>query len=75
MSTVRSWRQMVLDADRDFILESTRPIAYEFSNGRKFRQPAGAYTAAPPVVPGNPETLTLDGETLTLDGEELTLTP
>lgn len=68
MATVRSWRQMVLDADRDFILESTRPIAYEFSNGRKFRQPYAPYGAA--VT----ETLTLDGETLTLDGEELTLT-
>lgn len=43
MATVRSWRQMVLDADPDFHLESIRPIVYEFSNGRKFRQPADPY--------------------------------
>ena len=36
-SSVRSWLQIVRDADKDFDKESLRPIAYEFSNGRKFR--------------------------------------
>lgn len=43
MSTTRSWRQMVLDADPDFLRRSLRPIVYEFSNGRKFLQPADPY--------------------------------
>jgi hypothetical protein len=42
MST-RSWRQLVLQADPDFLKESLRPVAYRFSSGREFRQPADPY--------------------------------
>lgn len=53
-SSTRSWRQMVLDADPDFQRESLRPVVYEFSSGRKFRQRANPYgdLAAAPVAPG-----------------------
>lgn len=43
MSTTRSWRQRVLEADPDFLRLSLRPVVYEFSNGRKFLQPADPY--------------------------------
>ena len=33
----RSWRGLVMKADADFTKESTRPVAYEFSNGIKKR--------------------------------------
>jgi hypothetical protein len=43
-SSTRSWRQTVLDAgDPDFMTESLRPVVYEFSNKRKFRQPVDPY--------------------------------
>ena len=37
-SSTRSWRQIVLQADPDFLRDSLRPVVYEFSNGRQFRQ-------------------------------------
>ncbi len=43
MSTTRSWRQKVLEADPNFLRKSLRPVVYEFSNGRKFQQPADPY--------------------------------
>ncbi len=41
--TVRSWRQIVMDADPDWQRLSTRYWVYEFSNGRRFDQPADPY--------------------------------
>jgi hypothetical protein len=43
MSSTRSWRQRVLDADPDFLRAALRPVVYEFSSGRKFEQPADPY--------------------------------
>lgn len=43
-TTTRSWRQMVQDADPDYQQESRRPIVYEFSNARKFRQKPDPYS-------------------------------
>ncbi len=43
MSTTRSWRQRVLEADPDFLRKSLRPVVYIFSSGRKFTQPADPY--------------------------------
>lgn len=48
-SSSRSWRQQVLDAgDPDFWTESRTPVVYEFSNGRKFRQPIDPYGGGAP---------------------------
>jgi hypothetical protein len=41
---IRSWRQMVIDADPDYLRETSRPVVYVFSNGRKFRQKADPYS-------------------------------
>ena len=55
-TSVRSWAQIVRDADKDFDLESRRPVVYEFSNGRKFRQKPDPYATAPgdSTSPGYP---------------------
>lgn len=45
-SSTRSWAQEVRAADPDFQVESTRPVVYEMSNGRKFRQKADPYSTA-----------------------------
>lgn len=45
-SSTRSWAQQVRQADPDFQQESTRPVVYEFSNDRKFRQKADPYKTA-----------------------------
>lgn len=35
----KTWRQLVVEADPDFVQESENPISYEFANGkRKFRE-------------------------------------
>ena len=67
-TSTRSWMQIVRDADKDFDLESRRPIAYEFSNGRKFRAPANTYGVSPVapdsvivVTPGSGDTVVLIG--------------
>lgn len=44
--SVRSWRQIVLDADPDWQRLSRRPWVYEFSNGRRFNDPDPLYGAA-----------------------------
>lgn len=41
--SVRSWRQIVLDADPDWQRLSRRPWVYEFSSGRKFTDPDPLY--------------------------------
>lgn len=40
MTTTRTidWRTLVRKADRDFDQESRRPVVYETSNGRQFRE-------------------------------------
>lgn len=50
MSTTRSWRQKVLEADPNFLRKSLRPVVYEFSNGRKFIQPADPYGGGHPFT-------------------------
>lgn len=71
-SSVRSWRQMVTDADPDFMRESLRPVVYEFPNGRKFRQRNPLYGSTP--APVGDDVLTIDGDIITIDGDTLTLT-
>jgi hypothetical protein len=58
-TSVRSWAQLVRQADPKYTQESLRPVAYEFSNGRKFRQKTDPYKTAPgdshsPGYPGTP---------------------
>lgn len=48
--TVRSWRQMVEDADPDYRKESLRPVVYKFSNGREFRQRLNPYDGPYPFI-------------------------
>ncbi len=55
-TTTRSWLQMVQDADPDF---RKRPWVYEFSNGRRFDEPAELY----------PQFLTADDNTTLLTGD------
>lgn len=66
-TTTRSWRQLVLDADPDFLRESLRPVVYEFAGGRKFTQPADPYQGGMPGAilseDGNP-ILSEDGRTI-----------
>lgn len=69
---VRSWRQMVLEADPDFHEESNRPIAYEMSNGRVFRDwpTSGAYAQdVVQDVSGNAEMLKADGTSFMLKAD------
>lgn len=55
-SSIRSWSQLVRDADKDFDLESRRPVVYKFSNGRRFRQKNNPYATSPgdATSPGYP---------------------
>lgn len=65
--TVRSWRQLVQDADPDFWQSSLRPIVYEFG-ARKFRDAHPLYGPPPtPVV------LTIDDDPITIDGDVQTV--
>lgn len=43
MASVRSWSQLVRNADPDFDRESRRPWVYEFSNGRRFLDKPNPY--------------------------------
>lgn len=41
-----SWQSEVLANDPDYQLNATKPIIYEFSNGRLFRRNPNPYTSA-----------------------------
>lgn len=43
-TTIKSFLQMVLEADPDYYNELYRPVIYEFSNGRKFKKDPNVYT-------------------------------
>lgn len=45
-TTQRSWGALVRAHDEDFDRDSLKPITYEFSNGRQFRQPVNPYGTA-----------------------------
>jgi hypothetical protein len=49
MATVRSWRQIVLDADPDWHRLNTRFWVYEFSNGRRFNEHDPVYSFPTPT--------------------------
>lgn len=57
-TSVRNWAQLVRQADVNFDRESLRPVVYEFSNGRKFRQKTNPYATSPGDAhsPGYPGT-------------------
>ena len=43
-----SWQQLVLENDPDWVRQSLNPVVWEFSNGRRFVDPAQVYgTPAP----------------------------
>ncbi len=37
--TIKSWQQLILEADPDYWIELRQPVEYEFSNGREFYHP------------------------------------
>jgi len=45
-----SWQQLVLENDPDWVRQSLNPVVWEFSNGRRFVDPAQPY--GPPGLSG-----------------------
>lgn len=43
-TTIKSWMQRVQDADPEWRQKGLRPIVYEFSNGRVFKDNPTTYT-------------------------------
>lgn len=68
--SVRSWRQIVLDADPDWQRLSRRPWVYEFSNGRRFNDPDPLYAASGIFIL---DESTLDGGDVLADGSPFIL--
>jgi len=50
--TVFNWRQRCINADPNFYEDSLRPWVYEFSNGRRFKQPTDPYQGG--YIPPDP---------------------
>lgn len=44
---ILSWQQLVLENDPDWIRQSLNPVVWEFSNGRRFVDPAQVYAPLP----------------------------
>jgi len=42
-----SWQQLVLENDPDWVRQSLNPVVWEFSNGRRFVDPAQVYAPLP----------------------------